>query len=641
MKQKIFLLFIIALYSNSSLLAQENTFVEQDDVGVIRLMKEELSISKSKDGNFFAESKIVEEIELLGKHSMTLLSDKDIYHSYFHELTDVNAYTIKPNGKRKTEIPILKKETKSDKSENVFFEDGKITKITFGGLEQGVSTHIDYTLKHKDIHLLSLKLVYPYLPIQHFEYVVRVPKDMKLRFKQNEIYADFFKMDIKEEKNERVYTFTANEVKKFKSFENPPPFEYYAIYIIPIIESIKDNNGEKEILKSPKGLYKFYYSNILENEMAPDASIKEMAQKIVGDASTNLEKSKKIYAWVQEKIKYIAFEDGYGGFVPRRPNDICKKQYGDCKDMSTLLVNLHRALGINAYHTWIGTRDIPFSYQEVPTPVSDNHMICAVALKENDYTILDATNSKLPYGIIPSHLQGKEALIGLGPDDFIIKKLDIAKAEQNVAIDSTLLELEEDGKIIGTSKVELTGYRAWELITNLSYKDEKERKDYLMKFLYKGNNKFLLDTLWYEQTAWNTVVIHGKFNIENYIQKVDKDYYIEMLFNKIYKDYYINGTDRKVKVDNDYAETHKFVYTLKIPKGYKVAYKPKDISGGQKNHYAYEIKYEDLKDKLVVSQKIVYELMDIFPEHFSQHNQLVKELTEAYKESINLTKNEN
>ena len=46
------------------------------------------------------------------------------------------------------------------------------------------------------------------------------------------------------------------------------------------------------------------------------------------------EKAKAIFKWVQDNINYVAFGDGYGGFIPEGASATCDTRYGDCKAMS-------------------------------------------------------------------------------------------------------------------------------------------------------------------------------------------------------------------------------------------------------------------------------------------------------------------
>ena len=45
--------------------------------------------------------------------------------------------------------------------------------------------------------------------------------------------------------------------------------------------------------------------------------------------------------------------------------------------------------------TWVGTRDRPYKYHEVPAPVVDNHMILSFKYKDQFYFI-DGTSNTSP-----------------------------------------------------------------------------------------------------------------------------------------------------------------------------------------------------------------------------------------------------
>src|SRR5581483_12039727 len=104
-------------------------------------------------------------------------------------------------------------------------------------------------------------------------------------------------------------------------------------------------------------------------------ALARITDSLVANQPTELAKVKSIYYWVINNIKYVAFEDGMQGYIPRQADSICMKRYGDCKDMASIITAMLSVAKIPSYLTWIGTRDIPYSYDDVPLPMADNHMI--------------------------------------------------------------------------------------------------------------------------------------------------------------------------------------------------------------------------------------------------------------------------
>ena len=82
------------------------------------------------------------------------------------------------------------------------------------------------------------------------------------------------------------------------------------------------------------------------------------------------DKARLIFNWVQDNIKYVAFEDGMGGFIPRPAASVCHKRYGDCKDMASIITDMLRYAGIKGNITWVGSDELPYDYTEI----ADGHI---------------------------------------------------------------------------------------------------------------------------------------------------------------------------------------------------------------------------------------------------------------------------
>ena len=65
-----------------------------------------------------------------------------------------------------------------------------------------------------------------------------------------------------------------------------------------------------------------------------------------------------MFYWVQDNIRYIAFENGIMGFKPDAAQNVLNKKYGDCKGKANLLKEMLKLAGYDARLTWIGTSDL-------------------------------------------------------------------------------------------------------------------------------------------------------------------------------------------------------------------------------------------------------------------------------------------
>lgn len=85
--------------------------------------------------------------------------------------------------------------------------------------------------------------------------------------------------------------------------------------------------------------------------------------------------------FVQDKIRYLGFENGISGFKPFPPSKVFQQRFGDCKDKSLLLVTMLRELGVVANPALVNT-----TYQDqvqtwLPSVYAFNHCIVQAELK--------------------------------------------------------------------------------------------------------------------------------------------------------------------------------------------------------------------------------------------------------------------
>src|SRR6185437_5848516 len=135
--------------------------------------------------------------------------------------------------------------------------------------------------------------------------------------------------------------------------------------------------------------------------------LNNLVSDLIKDDKTQRERAAHIYSWVQKNIHYIAFEKGLEGFIPRPADTVYKRKYGDCKDMSSIIMAMCRKAGLDAHFVWIGTTEKPYTFEETPLPLVSNHMICAVKLG-GDWVFMDGTDPALPFGKNREDIQGKE-----------------------------------------------------------------------------------------------------------------------------------------------------------------------------------------------------------------------------------------
>jgi hypothetical protein len=384
-------------------------------------------------------------------------------------------------------------------------------------------------------------------------------------------------------------------------------------------------------------LYRFYYPFIRDLNKSPGAELKAVVASVTAGAATEREKAMRIYQYVQNNIKYVAFEDGTGGFIPREASLVCNRKYGDCKDMASLLVAMCREAGVKAYYTWIGTRKKPYKYKETPLPIADNHMICTANIGD-EWIFMDGTDALIPFGVPPAAIQGKEALVGLDKDNYKILKVPEIAASQNVIVDSTFIGL-SDKTISGSVNINMKGYSAWNMRELMLYKNEKEREDAVKAIASRGSNKYIQKSFDFKTPDNNDKDFQAtsSFEVRDYSQQVGKEWYVNMNLQRSYEDLWIDAKDRKVPLERNYKSKTRQVVVMNVPKGYHVSYLPPTVEKTASDLWSYKIQYKDLGKQVQLIKEFEMNTIFIQADQFSQHNKLVADLKEQYKESVVLT----
>jgi hypothetical protein len=373
----------------------------------------------------------------------------------------------------------------------------------------------------------------------------------------------------------------------YKSENSSPNPKYFVPHLISRINHNTDTKGNKlGVLENVQDLFNRYISLTDQVKCENKEGLQAIVDEIIAPKDTELEKVKKVFEWVQENVKYIAIEDGLGGFIPRDPDIVLNRRYGDCKDMATLIVQLLEIQGINAHQVWIGTTDIPYKYEEVPSQVVDKHMIAAYFDKQsNAYIFLDATDDKIAFGYPTSFIQGKEALINVD-GSYKIVEVPVLTADKTLMTDTAKVYIDHD-KIRGDGKLVLTGYYAGDFKSALKrVKDENGKKNQAEYITKKGSNKYRLES-YKINIEENALSFDYAFSVPNYINRTENEIYVNMnlkLLPSFFSPYELE--DRKLSVTERYATQTHFVYTLDIPEGFKIDYVPENIfvDGGDKYH---------------------------------------------------------
>jgi Domain of Unknown Function with PDB structure (DUF3857)/Transglutaminase-like superfamily len=609
------------LYPNAnSVRLNQNTTI------TIKLENEDISINQR-----------FEEEDLYLDESATYNSKKALHFSSFFELENVEASSfIFADGKYKEQkVSDFKEKDQMDQS---FYADSKSLNFIYPNLKNGSKSLLKYTENVKNPRFLSSFYFADFSPIINNTITIIADKNIDLKFIEFNMENLPVTHNKQEKKGNNVFTWEVKNTNKYEYESNAPTYKKILPHIIPVITGYQSNGKKIELANQVSDLYKWYYSLVKDiNKDEADDDLIKLVKDLTANKPNDFEKVKAMYYWVQNNIKYIAFEYALGGFIPRQANDVFQKKYGDCKDNSSILYKMFEIAGIKGSLTWIGTRSIPYSYNEVPTPLVDNHMILSYTTNDKTY-FLDATGRHVPIDFPTSFIQGKQALIADGESNFIIKEVPVMPSKSNALIDSTFININGEN-LVGKSRTHLSGYKKIDLFNYLESEVKEDKiKEFYNVNLEKGNNKFLINT--YEEINkydyYKDFNLNYEFTINNYIKKLGDEIYVNLNLNKELSNYKTKE-DRKHDIEYDYKNFYSYTTTLHIPEGYTVEYIPNNVN--YSNAYlSANISYTKDENSITYTHTANLDFLSLTLSQQKEVNDLIKKIEKEYKEVIILKK---
>jgi hypothetical protein len=295
-------------------------------------------------------------------------------------------------------------------------------------------------------------------------------------------------------------------------------------------------------------------------------------------------------------------------------------------------------VGVESHFTWIGTNSIPYTYNEVSAPVTDNHMIITY-INNGTYYFLDGTSNNLPIDIPSSFIQGKEALISLTKDTYAIEKVPVLPSTSNTVFDSINISI-ASRQVSGSGTIEVNGYPYYFFHDRYVNKDNIDKKETVKNYLEKGSNKFILDG--YKITSMpefeKTGNLDYNFTLGDYVKTIDHEIYLNLNMERSLSDFRIDDK-RKYPIFFEYTANYNFEAVLEIPEGYKIEFIPTDKKY-ENPDFGYSIKYTLNDNKLIYEHNHYRNTLMIGYQKLTTWKEFINKLENDYKETVLLKKHQ-
>lgn len=588
-----------------------------------------------KDGKVMVEAEITEETMALDDIGIQFANTKRIYSNSFvkSRIKEANTLSPKKSGSYK-KINATDIVDKADISEHVFFDDNRSTIITYPVVTIGSVTRLQSLEEYTDPHLAGQFFFSSYVPSLESELVIKAHNRIQIRYMLRNCTEKDVEFVTEQKGRYTYYKWRSLNRKKYSLAENAPTLRHYEPHVIFYISDYVNEKDTVKLLSTSDELYQWYAEPIRKISSTPSKALKAHTDSLVTGCTTEMQKVTRILYWVQDHIKYIAFEDGMGGFIPREPNAIFEKRYGDCKDMASIITQMMSLCGVKGYLAWIGTRNIPYTFTEVPCPFSTDHMIAAYKDSAGKVWLLDATGKNAPIGLYTSMIQGKQALIGIDSARYELYNVPVVPAERNQTVDSVSVQL-EGGVVRGEGKKYLHGYPKVFFDHMHTLTTAARLKERLTAGFAKGNNTFEISRhdVRHAANRDSATVINYAFSISNYTKEHQDEIFINLHLDKSELKYLIAETRGDIPLEFEYTLSETSVVKARTPGGYQVEYLPADASFTTPD-FGFTIKYRKSGQEIILEKHFYCNHLILQPKDFKDWSQMLDQLSKSYNESI-------
>ena len=557
-----------------------------------------------------------------------------VYPEFYNKFIQVKSFkkTVKVGARfaNSRQLPMDRSVT----SEGVFFDDSRVQYFPIRFSQKGSMAKVLVKKEFSDGRYLTRLFFAESYPVKEKVLEFRVPEWLTVDFKT----INFEGYSIERQENKKggyiTYLFTMKDIPASKQ-------EYRGIghaYTDPhIIIQIKSFESKGETLKGFDKTDDMYAWNNRLYEMAGNKkeALQPILAKIIQGKTNDIEKIKAIYYWVQDNIRYIAYEDGYSGYIPAGVQEVLARKFGDCKGMANLLTELLVMAGYDAHFTWIGTRSIPYQ-QSMPALCVNNHAITTLYYKGVTY-FLDGTEKYAPFGENAYRIQGKEAMIAKGAQ-YDLKTVPLTTGNDHRVFTKADFVLTSE-LLTGKMKVVLTGNERKDF--HQSYQDLPltSQKEFLNDFLEFGNDNMQAANITTSDLKNRDipVTIEGDVDLSNYVNNISGDKYLSIDFFPKTLERFMPDEKRVGGYDFDDVMTYEDEITLTIPADSKFVDVPESV---EMSYGGYEFKggYTVAANRITLKKKIVIKNSVIKKTDFENWKKFLTAIKEFSKYLLSVTK---
>ncbi|MCF6405143.1 hypothetical protein L3C95_19730 [Chitinophaga filiformis] len=516
-----------------------------------------------------------------------------------------------------------------------FYSDLKLCHFTLPFTRQGSHSEVTIEKEIKDPRYLTTVYLTEDYPEQQKKVTVIVPRWMDVEIHTFHFQGQHVRTEktYDEDKDADVYTYTATKLPAMKSASMSPGPTWIYPHILVRSKAANYNGQKTTYFNTTDDLYQWCHN--LATQLRPDtAALGAKAREITAGITDPFAQLKAVFYWVEENVRYIAFEDGLAGFKPDEAHEVLRKKYGDCKGMANLTKELLLRCGLDARLCWIGTNRIMYDHS-IPSLSADNHMICAVKYN-NKWWYLDATEKYMQPGIYAERIESRQVMIENG-DNCVLANVPAVTPDQNTRIFRESLTI-DGNNMNGKIKYQYNGESKTDLLYNVNLTKKDRVQTALENYITNSNRHYKISNVTTSPLDQRDGSLEVNFDLvyQDAVSSFGKEMYIDIDYNKEFNNAVIDTVKRTT--DLRFSTKSNFITEteLIIPNGYKITTLPEDLHITSPN-FSFDITYKTAGNKISYRKQLKINNTYLAKAGFREWNNAVAALSKKYLEQIQVS----
>jgi hypothetical protein len=399
------------------------------------------------------------------------------------------------------------------------------------------------------------------------------------------------------------------------------------------------------IYRITNGMYKEYNNTWIKlgKEMLEDAYqdpiksskyTENLLKECIVQKVTPADKTAGIYEYIGKNFTVREWDYVW---MTQEIEKLTKERKGTPTELNILFINLLRKADITAWPVMISTRSHGHIHPARVSPDAFDRVIAAVDLGEKEPLLIDVTSYPNPIGLLDEEDLNQQGLV-LKSKEFI----DWMPLQSSVGNRSAVmgeLQIKPEGGLSGKVSYSESGYGS---VINRQQIKEKDARHALSQHFaaWATEGKFSELTVQNAEN-WQDPTLKMDFNLETsgHLTASGNKYYLDPTLGLGNRENPFKNPERKFNIDFGAPHDETYIFTYKIPAGYKVEEAPKSAKVTfAENGLSFEYRIDQTPEQLKLLIKLRFRTTYIGATEYESLKQFYTAMLSKMEEQVVLTK---